>query len=154
METTGVVTESGGLPGSRLRRVTEYIENNLHRELRLSELSSLVHMSPYHFARLFKQRTGMPPHRFVLRRRIDEAAALLATQGLSVNAIARSVGFRTQSHFSTTFRRFTRVAPTAYRNGGVADAETGRQPPASSNAVAFLRERVRGNRARARLMPP
>src|SRR3989442_7082505 len=109
MESAGVATETGGRPASRLRRVTEYIENNLHRELRLTELSSLVHMSPYHFARLFKRSTGMPPHRFVLRRRIDEAAALLATQELSVNAVARSVGFRTQSHFSTTFRRFTGV---------------------------------------------
>jgi transcriptional regulator GlxA family with amidase domain len=67
----------GDLPACRLRRVTQYIQDNLHRTLRLAELSAHVHMSPYHFARLFKRSTGTPPHRFVLRRRIDRATTLL-----------------------------------------------------------------------------
>ena len=71
-------TASGGLPWARLRRVTEHIQDNLGRDLRLAELSGLVHMSPYHFARLFKRSTGVSPHRFLLRRRIDRAMALLA----------------------------------------------------------------------------
>ncbi len=111
---TGV---AGGLPGFRLRRVTEYIEGHLCHELRLAELSGLLHMTPYHFARLFKDSTGLPPHRFVIHRRIDRAAALLADGALSIRAIARSVGFRTASHFTTTFRRVTGVTPSAYRRG-------------------------------------
>ena len=64
---------AGGLPGARLRRVTEYIDANLRRVLSLDELSAQVHMSRFHFARLFKRSTGLSPHRFVLQRRIDRA---------------------------------------------------------------------------------
>jgi hypothetical protein len=60
----------GALPMSRLRRVTEYIQQNLGKGLPLAELAALVSMSPFHFARLFKGSTGLPPHRFVIRQRI------------------------------------------------------------------------------------
>jgi AraC family transcriptional regulator len=106
---------AGGLPGSRLRRVTAYIDTNLHRELRLSELSAVVRMSPYHFARLFKRTTGVAPHQFVVRRRIERATALLAAPGLSIRAIASAVGFKASGHFSTTFRRKTGMTPSARR---------------------------------------
>ncbi len=107
----------GDLPACRLRRVTQYIQDNLHRKLRLAELSAQVHMSPYHFARLFKQSTGTPPHRFVLRRRIDRAATLLTTGELSIGEVARLVGFQTTSHFTTVFRRITGITPSVYRIG-------------------------------------
>ena len=108
---------SGELPALRLRRVSQYMQENLRRELRLTELSAVVHMSPYHFARLFKRSTGVSPHRFLVRRRIDEARALLAARTTPVAEIARLVGFRTPSHFTTTFRRITGMTPTAYRSG-------------------------------------
>src|SRR6267143_2425177 len=107
----------GDLPACRLRRVTQYIQDNLHRTLRLAELSAHVHMSPYHFARLFKRSTGTPPHRFVLRRRIDRATTLLATWELSIAEVARLVGFQTTSHFTTVFRRITGITPSVYRIG-------------------------------------
>jgi AraC-like DNA-binding protein len=113
---------TGSLPESRLRRVSQYVQDNLHRELRLAELSGLVHMSPYHFARLFKRSTGVSPHRFLVQRRIEQARALLAAEPLSIAEIARSVGFRTPSHFTTTFRRVTGITPSAYRSGGEAEA--------------------------------
>jgi AraC family transcriptional regulator len=106
---------SPGLPEFKLRRVTEYIKNNLNRTVRLAELSAVVYMSPYHFARLFKLSTGVSPHRFLLRECIEQAATLLAAPGASVGAVARSVGFRTSAHFATTFRRMTGVTPTVYR---------------------------------------
>jgi AraC-like DNA-binding protein len=112
---------AGGLPECKLRRVTQYVKDNLHRELRLAELSSLVHMSPYHFARVFKRSTGVSPHRFLVRRRIEEASALLAAQTLPIAEIARSVGFRTASHFTTTFRRVTGITPSVYRSCGEAE---------------------------------
>jgi len=112
---------SSELPAGRLRRVTQYIQENLQQELRLAELSALVHMSPYHFARLFKRSTGVPPHRFLVRRRIDEARALLEARTVPIAEISRLVGFRTPSHFTTTFRRITGMTPSAYRGSG-ADA--------------------------------
>jgi len=115
------------LPGSRLRRVTAYIEDNLRRALRLAELSAVVHMSPYHFARLFRRSTGRPPHRFVLHRRIERARTLLATEELSIGEIARAVGFRTPSHFTTVFRRATGITPSRYRTcRGIHDGNSAR----------------------------
>jgi AraC-like DNA-binding protein len=107
---------SSELPAYTLRRVTQYIQENLRRDLRLAELSALVHMSPYHFARLFKRSTGVPPHRFLVRRRIDEARALLAARTVPVAEVAQLVGFRTPSHFTTTFRRVIGLTPSAYRS--------------------------------------
>ncbi len=77
MTTLGTSSDSHALPGSRLRRVTEYIQQNLDKDLTLAELADVVYMSPYHFARLFKGRTGVPPHRFVVRQRIARARGLL-----------------------------------------------------------------------------
>src|SRR5256712_561684 len=113
---------AGGLPECRLRRVAQYVQDNLHRELRLAELSGLVHMSPYHFARLFRRSAGVSPHRFLVQRRIAQARALLVAQTLPIAEIARSVGFRTPSHFTTTFRRMTGVTPSVYRSGGQAES--------------------------------
>ena len=107
----------GGLPGGKLRRVADHIDANLGGELRLGELSGVVHMSPFHFARLFKRTAGVPPHRFVVRRRVDRAIELLAGGEHPIGEIARLVGFGTPSHFTTVFRRITGVTPTEYRRG-------------------------------------
>lgn len=108
-------TAAADLPSCRVRRVTDYIEKNLDKELRLAELAALVYMSPYHFARRFKSTTGVPPHRFVIRQRIARASALLTTPELSIAQISRLVGFRTPSHFTTAFRHVTGVTPNRYR---------------------------------------
>jgi len=122
------------LPACRLRRVIEYVQENLQRDLRLAELSALVHMSPYHFARLFKQSTGVPPHRFLVRRRIDAARALLAARTAPIVEIAQLVGFRTASHFTTTFRRVTGMTPSAYR-GEAGAASVGSTSVAATGAA-------------------
>ncbi len=107
----------GGLPGGKLRRVADHIDANLCGELTLGELSGVVHMSPFHFARLFKRTAGVPPHRFVVRRRVDRAIELLAGGELPIGEIARLVGYATPSHFTTVFRRITGITPTEYRRG-------------------------------------
>lgn len=104
----------GGLPWSRLRRVAEHVQANLAGELRLAELSAVVHMSPYHFARLFKKSAGVSPRQFVIRRRIEAATILLAHRQAPIGDVARAVGFRSQSHFTSTFRRVTGVTPGHY----------------------------------------
>jgi AraC-like DNA-binding protein len=110
-------SEIGALPLSRFRRVREYIGEHLDQDLTLAQLGAVVCMSPYHFARLFRRSTGVSPHRFVVRARIDRATTLLAAPELSIARIARAVGFRTPSHFSTVFRRITGITPRAYRSG-------------------------------------
>jgi AraC-like DNA-binding protein len=118
-DTADVTTSGGELPAYRVRRVAQYIQANLRQDLRLAQLSAVVHMSPYHFSRLFKRSTGVPPHRFLVRHRIEQACALLAARNVSIAEVARTVGFRTPSHFTTTFRRITGMTPSAYRSGGV-----------------------------------
>jgi AraC-like DNA-binding protein len=107
--------DGGSLPSCRLRRVTEYVQQNLEKDLTLAELAGVVYMSPFHFARLFKGSTGVPPHRFVVRQRISRARSCLAMEGQSIAQISRIVGYRTPSHFITVFRRTLGVTPGAYR---------------------------------------
>jgi AraC family transcriptional regulator len=95
--------------------VTEYVEQNLDKGLTLAELAAVVYMSPFHFARLFKCSTGVPPHRFVVRQRITRARTYLAMEGQSIAQISRMVGYRTPSHFTTVFRRTLGVTPGVYR---------------------------------------
>ena len=117
--------DHGTLPWTRLRRVTEHIQQNLDKDLTLGELAAVVFMSPYHFARLFKSSTGVPPHRFVVRQRVARARACLATEALSITQISRMVGFRTPSHFTTVFRRLLGVTPGAYRAAALRENRPG-----------------------------
>jgi AraC family transcriptional regulator len=122
LETTTTLetnARSHRLPACRLRRVTEHIQQNLDHDLTLAELAAVVYMSPYHFARLFKGSTGVPPHRFVVRQRIVRASAFLAAPELSIAQISRSVGFRTASHFTTVFRQVLGITPGAYRTASM-----------------------------------
>jgi AraC family transcriptional regulator len=110
----------GTLPLSRLRRVTDHIRDRLDQDLTLAQLGAVVCMSPFHFARLFQRSTGVSPHQFVIRARIDRALTLLAARERTIGEIARAVGFQTPSHFSTVFHRITGTTPRAYRTGQVA----------------------------------
>jgi AraC-like DNA-binding protein len=117
--------QTSTLPSCRLRRVTEYIQQNLDKNLTLAELAAVVCMSPCHFARLFKGSTGVPPHRFAVRQRIARARAVLATPELSIAQISRMVGFRTPSHFTTVFRRVMGITPRGYRRGTLRENRPG-----------------------------
>jgi AraC family transcriptional regulator len=117
--------QASSLPSCRLRRVTEYIQQNLDKNLALADLAAVVHMSPYHFARLFRCSTGVPPHRFVVRQRIARARTFLATEKLSITQISGIVGFRTPSHFTTVFRRVLGITPRAYRTASLREDRSG-----------------------------
>jgi AraC family transcriptional regulator len=127
MTTLGTSSHGHALPGCRLRRVTEYIQQNLDKDLTLAELAAVVCMSRYHFARLFKGSTGVPPHRFVVRQRIARARGALATPAVSIAQVSLMVGFRTPSHFTTVFRRLTGITPRGYRTGYLRDDRPGRE---------------------------
>jgi AraC family transcriptional regulator len=105
-----------GLSRATIRRVLEFIHAHLDTDLSLATLATTVGMSPYHFARLFKQSTGRSPHQYVIDRRITQAKHLLATTELPIAAIAYQVGFASQSHLAWHFRRRTGVTPKAYRD--------------------------------------
>lgn len=105
-----------GLSQSNRQQVLDYINSYLDQNLNLTELAALVNISPYYFARLFKQSMGMAPHQYVTKCRIKKAIQLLTRQELSILEISQQIGFQSQSHFTTLFRRFIGVTPTTYRN--------------------------------------
>jgi AraC family transcriptional regulator len=106
----------GGLPKHKLRRVTEFIEENLDRDLTLLEIAEIAELSPFHFARSFKQATGSTPIQFLMHRRVDLAKQLLVESELPIVEIGLRAGFKNQSHFTTLFRKLTAMTPKAYRN--------------------------------------
>ncbi len=105
----------GGLSGWQQKRIADFIEAHLSEEVRLATMASLVDLSPYHFARAFKQSFGAPPHRYHLGRRIERAKRLLAEQQTSITDIAVTLGFAETSSFSAAFRKTTGASPRAYR---------------------------------------
>ncbi|GAB1540034.1 AraC family transcriptional regulator [Scytonema sp. NUACC21] len=107
---------TGGLPKYKLSRTLEYINENLQCELTLAELASVAEISPYHFARLFKQSTGFTPHQYVINCRIEQAKKLLAEKKWSIAEIGFSVGFQSPSHFIALFRKQMAMTPKAYRD--------------------------------------
>jgi AraC family transcriptional regulator len=107
---------TGGLSGRKLRRATEFIADNLEHDIALREIAGAVDLSPYHFARAFKQATGLTPHQYLIKSRIERAKSLLAETELPIIEISHGVGFKNQSHFTTIFRRLTSLTPGAYRD--------------------------------------
>jgi|tagenome__1003787_1003787.scaffolds.fasta_scaffold20966460_4 AraC family transcriptional regulator len=105
----------GGLSARQQKRVIEFIEENLAEDISLAVLAHLVDLSLYHFARVFKQSFGVPPHRYHMARRIDRATNLLQTSALPVTQIGIQIGFRESSSFTRAYRKFTGVTPSAYR---------------------------------------
>lgn len=99
----------------RMAAIFEYIDAHLGSELTLTELSSLVAMSKYHFLRTFKHASGMTPHQYILGRRLRAAATALRNTENSVARVALDLGFFDLSTFNHFFRRVMGVTPSAYR---------------------------------------
>ena len=95
--------------------IIDYIHANLAGDLTLRHLASLATVSVEHFIRLFKERTGLPPHAYILRQRLEWARILLADPTLPINEIADRTGFYDRSHFNRSFRRIYGVDPSTFR---------------------------------------
>jgi len=105
----------GGLAPHLRRRLVDYIEQHLDQTLSLGELAQLAALSEYHFARMFRASFGLPPHRYVLQRRLLRARELLQHGHLALGEIALSCGFASASHFSNRFREAFGAAPGLLR---------------------------------------
>jgi AraC family transcriptional regulator len=106
----------GKLSRRTLRGVVAYIEDHLGACLTLEELAAVAHLSPYHFARQFRAATGLPPHQFVIARRVERARQLLQEDGdLPLAQVAARIGFSDQTQFTRHFKRLVGVTPGRFR---------------------------------------
>jgi AraC family transcriptional regulator len=106
----------GALPRGRLRAVVEYVEEHLDAAPTLEQMAAVARLSPYHFARQFRAATGLPPHQYVIARRVERAKQFLhAGADLSLAEVAARAGFSDQSQFSRHFRRLVGVTPGRFR---------------------------------------
>jgi AraC-like DNA-binding protein len=125
----------------RLKRVVDYVGAHLAKSITLAELANAAGLTRMHFAAQFRVATGARPHEYVLRRRIERAQELLRISSLTLVDVALSVGFQTQSHFTTVFKRFTGETPHRWRRS-TAGANPGHSPnvvPTSSNRESTVR---------------
>jgi AraC family transcriptional regulator len=119
-----------GREDARVRTAIEFMRDNLHLPVSLADMAGSTGLSTYHFLRVFRASTGVPPRRFLTRMRIDVARRRLEDSDLSVTDIAQLSGFSSASQFSTAFRRETGMAPRVFRRSrGVAVTEPERRAP-------------------------
>jgi transcriptional regulator GlxA family with amidase domain len=105
----------GGLAPGALRRVRDYIELAIAQKLESKDLAKLAGLSDCHFSRAFRQSLGVPPHRYVMTRRVAIAARLIQQTDRSLTEIALEVGFSDQSHLTRVFTRMKGETPGLYR---------------------------------------
>jgi AraC family transcriptional regulator len=104
-----------GLVDRRIRRAVELMHAHLDRNLPLEEIAAAAHLSPFHFARLFKKLTGATPHAYLAALRAGRAQTLLAETDLSIIEVGSRVGYGSPSHFAKAFRQATGLSPRAFR---------------------------------------
>ncbi|MGO4814700.1 helix-turn-helix transcriptional regulator [Cupriavidus sp. 2MCAB6] len=103
------------LPAWRLRRVVEFIDAHLSDPIGLADIAGSAGLTRMHFAAQFRRATGLRPHEYLLRRRIEHAQELLRHADGNVLDVALRCGFRSQAHFTTVFKRFVGDTPYCWR---------------------------------------
>ncbi|ENV65975.1 helix-turn-helix transcriptional regulator [Acinetobacter junii] len=105
----------GGLSPYVLKQVLQWIDQHLHLSLTLTDLAEQAQLSEYHFAHMFKQSMKMPPHQYVMQRRLELAHQALHLTKLNLTEISMRYGFSSSSHFSHRFKKHFGYAPSLLR---------------------------------------
>lgn len=105
----------GGLAPWAQRRCLELMRERLSEEISLDELAAESRLSPFHFARMFKQSVGVPPRVHLTRLRVEKACELLETTDLAVTEIAQEVGYSSNQVLARVFVKHRRMSPSDYR---------------------------------------
>lgn len=109
------VREAGRLAQWQVKRVTEYMREQLPRQMELSELAGILNQSQWHFCRAFKASTGFSPYQWQLEQRINLAKELLLGTDIPLDAVAEATGFTDAMHFNRAFKRRAGQTPGAWR---------------------------------------
>ncbi|QJI27422.1 helix-turn-helix transcriptional regulator [Pseudomonas sp. ADAK18] len=110
----------GGLAAHQRRQLVEYIDQQLAEPISLGQLAGMCALSEYHFARMFRESFGLPPHQYLLARRVNRARELLRSSSLPLSEIALACGFSSASHFTNRFRQSMGATPGEYRQAFLA----------------------------------
>jgi len=108
----------GELGDGRIARAVAYLDDHFAESPNLATVAHAVHISPFHFHRLFSKHVGLSPKQYLQRKQIQIAKWHLRTTHLPVGEIARRTGFSSHGHFTSTFHRLLGMSPTDYREGG------------------------------------
>ncbi len=111
------VLTASTLDDARFKRAQIYISEHLASPISLEHMASEAGMSPFHFARAFKAKTGLAPHQFLVAARIDRAKSLLSSTGISIAEIAAQVGWENPSKFAAQFKKHVGATPGQWRAG-------------------------------------
>jgi AraC family transcriptional regulator len=98
-----------------ISKAVAYIDKNLSEDLTLEMICNHVHLSKYHFCRLFREKTGMSPFKYIIECRISKAKKLLTYTNDSISNIAVATGFSTSANFCNAFRKYEKLSPTDFR---------------------------------------
>ncbi len=97
-----------------LRKSVEILSRNTEGTMKVAQLAKLSGVSREHLTRVFSQMTGLPPHRFINRRKIIEACSILDSGKTSIKEISDSLGYKSSAHFTRTFKRVMKMTPSEY----------------------------------------
>jgi transcriptional regulator GlxA family with amidase domain len=114
-----------GLVAWRLKRVLSFMEEHYWEPVTLTEMARVAGLSRMHFAAQFRISTGAKPHEYLLRLRVERAQKLMMESDEPLAQVAFSVGFQTQAHFTTVFRRFAATTPHRWRSEQIARTPRG-----------------------------
>lgn len=109
-------TQAQPVTEAPIQRVQEWVAEHLDGDLRVDVLAKVAHMSPRHFARVFKQQVGVTPARFVERARVEAARSLLEQTPLKLTQVALMCGFRSDEVLRRVCLRYWGVSPGAIRD--------------------------------------
>ncbi|MER9102615.1 AraC family transcriptional regulator [Mesorhizobium sp. M0848] len=130
---------TAALPRWRWKRIVEYVDSHLDKKIALADMAAVAGLSRMYFAAQFRAATGIRPHEFLLRRRIDRAKQMLSQTEMTLVDVALSVGFQNQAHFTTVFGRSVGETPYRWRCGNRTDVAD--RPCDSDPAVRGYRPR-------------
>jgi AraC-like DNA-binding protein len=123
------VVKKTTLPNWRLQRVDKHVQAHLSERITLHDMAAAAGLSPMHFAAQFRAATGYRPHHYLLLCRLEKAKQLMADPSRSVLDIALEVGFQTQSHFTTVFKRLAGKTPGQWRSEHLSASCNGQTRP-------------------------
>lgn len=115
-ELVEATTESPTLSNNSVEQAIQYMSDHICESISLDELAQHVNLSKYYFIRCFRQITGLTPHQYFIRLRVQYAKRLLATTQLSIEQIAETLGFSSSSNFIRTFKQQTGATPRQFQS--------------------------------------